>query len=87
MPAADPFGAPPPAADDPFSGNQSDTLRMWTDLSGKYRLEAKFVGVIDGKTVRLQKADGRYYRIALERLCLADQAVVLRHIESIAAVQ
>jgi len=60
---------------------------MWTDMSGKYSLEAKFVGVIDGKTLRLQKADGRYYRVALQKLCLADQAIVLRHIESIAAVQ
>ena len=60
---------------------------MWTDVSGKYAVEAKFVSMIDGGIVRLQKPNGRYYRVSLSDLCLADQAIALRHIDSIVAVR
>ena len=46
--------APKPAKpkDNPFGRNNDvKTLRMWTDASGKYRIEARFVSFQDGKFV------------------------------------
>jgi hypothetical protein len=71
----------PKPKDSPFdaaAGGHDDTLRTWTDASGKYQIEARFVSLQDS-TVRLQKADGRYVRIAYDLLGLADQAFVLNH--------
>ena len=49
---------------------------MWTDASGKYQLQASFVSFCDG-SVRLQKADGGYVRIAYDYLSATDQVFVL----------
>jgi len=67
---------PKPAIDDPFSSIQGNPLRLWTDISGQYSVEARFVAVLDGDIVRLQRADGRYVRVALNKLSLADQQFV-----------
>ena len=61
------------------------SLRMWTDASGKYQLEARFVSFQDG-TVRMQKANGRYVRIKYEMLCGTDQAYVIRQDGSLYAM-
>ncbi|KKK62015.1 hypothetical protein LCGC14_3008550 [marine sediment metagenome] len=76
-PAADPI------EDDPFSQNDSSKLRLWTDMTGKYHVEARYVGTIEG-TVRLQKANGRYVRVAMNKLCLVDRQFVNGQIETIA---
>ena len=60
------------AIDDPFSTNTSG-LKTWTDATGRYRIEARFVGVVEGDVVRLQRADGRYVRVEMDRLSAADQ--------------
>src|SRR5262245_53429893 len=49
----------------------------WTDISGKYSVEAEFVGLDSGK-VTLKKPDGSTVRIVLEKLCTADQMRVRR---------
>ena len=54
------------------AANDVKALRMWTDASGKYQLEARFVSFQDG-TVRLQKANGGYVRIAYDRLSDGDR--------------
>ena len=59
-------------------------MRLGTDISGKYHVEATFVSVIGGTTVRLQKANGRYVRVAMDKLSLADQELVRGHLESVA---
>jgi len=61
---------------DPFSQNDGG-LRIWTDSSGKFTVEARYVGTLDGGTVRLQKAGGQYLRVSLHRLSAADQTFVL----------
>jgi len=66
-----------PTKDDPFGRNDGKTLRMWTDASGKYRIEARFVSFTDG-TVRLQKANGRYVRVQYDLLSTADRGYVRR---------
>ena len=81
---ADPPVAPPAIDDDPFSSNQSKGLRLWTDISGKYRVKARLVSVIDETTVRLQREDDRYIRVALDRLSLTDQQVVRGELTSLA---
>ena len=91
--ADDPFNQPPapekkkPAGDDPFdpSTNNLHQMRTWSDLTGNYKIEAKFVSVVDGNAVRLQMANGRYFRIKLDMLCRADHAMVVRHMELIAS--
>jgi hypothetical protein len=78
IPAAPANKAPdkPKDKDDPFgANNDTNTFRQWTDASGQYRIEARFVSFIEG-TVRLQKADGRYVRIRYELLSSTDQAYV-----------
>ena len=81
-PAEDPFGAAP--EDDPFSQNDDiQQMRTWVDVTGEYELKARFVEIIDGK-VRLEAADGRYFRIAMDQLCAADLEMVIRHVSRIA---
>jgi len=47
--------------------------RIWTDSTGKYRIEAEFV-TLEGDTVHLRRPDGQGIAIPLERLSPADQA-------------
>jgi len=73
--------------EDPFGANDTTQgLRLWTDASGKYRIEARFVSFQDG-TVRLQRANGRYVRIAYELLCSVDQKFVIDQDESLLAME
>jgi len=55
--------------------NDVKTLRTWTDVSGKYQIEARFVEFKEG-TFRLQRANGSYVRIASDLLCSADRKFV-----------
>jgi hypothetical protein len=48
---------------------------MWTDITGQHQVEARLLSVSDGM-VYLQKANGRYLRVPLDKLCDADQQVV-----------
>jgi hypothetical protein len=50
-------------------------FRTWTDATGKFKTEAAFLDLKDGK-VRLKKKDGTIVTVALEKLSEADQAVV-----------
>ncbi|MBN2216996.1 MAG: PDZ domain-containing protein [Pirellulales bacterium] len=49
--------------------------RTWTDTTGKYKTEAEYLGVEDGK-VRLRKTDGTVVEIPLEKLSPADRKFV-----------
>jgi hypothetical protein len=48
--------------------------RTWSDLSGKFRVEADFVSLEDGKLM-LQKKDGTTITVAIEKLSEKDRAV------------
>jgi hypothetical protein len=48
-------------------------LRAWTDATGKFKTEAAFLDLKDGK-VRLKKEDGTTITVPIERLSDADQA-------------
>jgi len=48
-----------------------------------FRSEAKYVSFNDG-TVRLQKANGRYVRVAIDKLSLADQEFVRGQLGAVA---
>jgi WD40 repeat protein len=65
-----------PAADDgeenPFEAEDPKEQRTWTDSSGKFKIEAVFVELADGK-VNLKKADGSTVKVALEKLSAKDQ--------------
>ena len=78
----------PAPKDDPFGNGSNDAkaLRMWTDTSGQYQVEARFVSFQNG-AVRLQKANGRYVRIAYDLLCSVDQDYVLNQDKSLMALQ
>ena len=56
--------------------------RKWTDKSGKYSIDAEFVGLTDGQ-VTLKRSDGRTIRLALENLSKADQEQVRQLASSI----
>lgn len=49
--------------------------RTWTDRTGKFRIEAEFVGVEDG-AVTLRKEDGEEIEVPLDKLSAADQRAV-----------
>ncbi len=78
--------APKKPQDDPFGSNDANKPRLWTDASGKYHIEARFVSYADD-TVRLQAADGRYYRIKFDRLSASDQDFVLHQDGSLFAAE
>ena len=48
------------------------TLRIWTDSTGKHKLEASFVG-LENQNVVLKKKDGKVIRVPLARLSTKDQ--------------
>ena len=51
------------------------SARSWTDRSGKYKIEAEFVGFSDGKAM-LKRSDGRLLSIRASQLSPADQKFI-----------
>lgn len=51
----------------------ADELRTWTDSTGKYKIEAEFVEILDGK-VRLKDKDGKTVSLPLAKVSDADRA-------------
>jgi regulator of protease activity HflC (stomatin/prohibitin superfamily) len=49
--------------------------RTWSDKAGTFKIEAKFLGLVDNDVV-LKKHDGKTTRVALEELSPDDQAWV-----------
>jgi len=59
-----------------FANGFSDVLaREWTDVTGKYHVEAELAGVIAG-TVRLKTSDGRTIEVPIEKLSEADRQYI-----------
>ena len=50
-------------------------VRLWTDDSGSFRVDAQLIEVLDGK-VRLLKTNGRQSTVPLDRLSQADRDYV-----------
>jgi S1-C subfamily serine protease len=50
-------------------------LRAWTDRSGQHQIQAKYLGMADGK-VKLEKADGTVILVSLATLSEADQRFI-----------
>lgn len=61
-----PSASPPPAA---------TASRTWTDSSGKFTIEAKYIS-FDGGQVTLQQPDGKQLRLPLDKLSAADRTYV-----------
>lgn len=60
----------------PKENSTSSTIRTWSDVSGRFKVQASFVEVIDGK-VRLKRADGKLLApLPLEKLSEADRQFV-----------
>ncbi|MBN2216616.1 MAG: hypothetical protein JW719_04500 [Pirellulales bacterium] len=57
--------------DNPFI-LETDQMQIWTDATGNFRVEARFVS-FDQQTVRLQRPSGRYVRVDYNRLSMADR--------------
>jgi hypothetical protein len=57
------------------SGVFADDLRTWTDVTGKFKIKAKFISEANG-TVTLEQEDGDELEIELRKLSAADQRVV-----------
>ena len=53
-------------------------LRIWSNDSGKFRIEAEFVKVADGK-VQLKRKNGEVITVPLDRLSKADQEFIAQH--------
>ena len=67
------LGASPPESS--IDAKPASGLRMWSDRSGKFKVEAELVGVADGK-VQLKRKDGQTVEVPLERLSDEDQKFI-----------
>jgi len=56
---------------------EDDAMRTWTDATGKHKVEARFVELVDDN-VRLEKSDGTTATLPVDKLCEADQRRVRR---------
>jgi hypothetical protein len=56
------------------TGSGPKKKRIWSDKSGKFKIEASFVEITGGK-LRLKKDDGSEVAVALEKLSEADQEI------------
>lgn len=72
-----------PAVDPAAVKITSNGVRQWTDSTGKYHAQARYVDFREGK-VGLDKADGTFVRVAMERLSQADQEFVHNQNQSLA---
>ncbi|HZL88224.1 MAG TPA: SHD1 domain-containing protein, partial [Pirellulaceae bacterium] len=59
-------------------------LHTWVDTTGKYKTEATFLRLADGK-VELKKADGSIAKVPLDKLSAADQELAKKLAEADAA--
>ena len=50
-------------------------MRIWEDTSGKFRVRATFVEIVDEKAV-LKKQDGKVINVSLEKLCEEDRSLL-----------
>jgi hypothetical protein len=57
----------------PLKRARAAEYRTWTDPTGKFTVEAKFGGIVNGK-VNLVTKDGRKIQVEPENLSAADQA-------------
>ena len=64
-----------PAASPAATSSTEQPLRSWSDASGKYRIDARFGGLSEGKVILL-KEDGTRSMVPLDRLGPADQQYV-----------
>lgn len=55
----------------------SSKTRIWVDRSGTFRVEAEFIGCVDGK-IHLHKANGVKIAVAADKLCQEDLELVER---------
>lgn len=58
------------------SAGEAQKLRTWADKSGKYKIEATYVGVDGDNVVLKRKKDGREIKVPIVRLSPADQDAV-----------
>lgn len=60
-----------------FSLPLSADARIWTDKTGRFRIEADYISN-DGTSVRIEKPDGEIITVPIARLSLEDQAFVAK---------
>jgi len=80
-----PHGPPPLGSGTPSPKDAPEPLRKWTDVSGHFSVEARFLGLAaDDGQVELQRADGTRVKVPLQRLSGKDiVCAVKRHLEKI----
>ena len=74
-----------PAAPEKKSAERGPALRTWTDDSGKHYVVARFASILDDGSVRLQRLDGTFVRVARDRLSSADRQYVRAELATLAA--
>ena len=82
---ADEKKAEEPAASDEDKDDLFSSIQTWTDSTGKYSIEARFVEKTSAGIVRLEKADGTMMRIPFDRLSNGDQMTIMQNLSSVAA--
>lgn len=73
-PAGNAAGPNPANAKLPPPGILPLSKRRWSDASGKFSVDAEFIGM-SGNEVELKKTDGKIIKIPLDKLASADQRI------------
>jgi hypothetical protein len=72
------FNEPAPKDDKSTQSVSPNAMRLWTDNTGKYHVNARLV-MVSQTHVRLLKDTGKYTTVPVQRLSLADLAFVREH--------
>jgi hypothetical protein len=84
---------PAPALDDPFAeragprlsaaapkAEPSDTMRVWTDVTGKHQIRGRMkLILVEQQKVRILKETGKYTTVPFARLSESDRLFVAHH--------
>ncbi|KAI8613554.1 kinase-like domain-containing protein [Chytriomyces sp. MP71] len=52
-------------------------IRIWTDLSGSFKVEARFLAIADGNMVTLERPNGEQMGIMMDKMCSADLEYII----------
>ncbi|KAJ3254617.1 copper transport protein ctr1 [Chytriomyces hyalinus] len=52
-------------------------IRIWTDLSGSFKVEARFLAIAEGNMVTLERPNGEQMGIMMDKMCSADLDYIL----------
>ncbi|KAJ3233984.1 copper transport protein ctr1 [Chytriomyces hyalinus] len=75
--AVSPTTAAAPSQQTPPVPQPKLPIRIWTDLSGSFKVEARFLAIAEGNMVTLERPNGEQMGIMMDKMCSADLDYIL----------